>query len=108
MGFPGRCQSGGSNMKLTTKNIHTLPLPEGKKEHVYPDDAVPGFLLRIRKGGSRRLIFQYKLGGVSKKITLGAVTGLDFAETRKTAERLYARVRLGEDPASDRADAKLR
>jgi integrase len=95
-------------MRLTAKNVHTLPLPESKKEHVYSDDAVPGFLLRIREGGSRRLIFQYKLAGVSKKITLGSVTALDFTETRKTAEKLYAQVKLGEDPASDRAEAKLK
>jgi integrase len=95
-------------MKLTAKNIHALPLPEGKKEHVYPDEDVPGFLLRIREGGARRLVFQYKIAGVSKKITLGAVSALNFNETRKTVERLYAKVKLGEDPAAAKAEAKVK
>jgi integrase len=94
-------------MRLTAKNVHDLPLPEGKTEHLYPDDDIPGFALRVRAGGARRLTFQYKIGHLSKKITLGAVTALNFAETRKAAEKLYARVRLGEDPAAARDEARL-
>ena len=50
--------------------------------------------------GSRSLIFQYKLGAKQRRIALGSVTGLNFAETRKKAETLYARVKLAEDPAA--------
>jgi integrase len=97
-------------MKLTAKNVRTLQLPPGKTDHIEWDDDLPGFGLRLR-GDRPTLVFQYKIGGRdgrTKRLTLGAVTALDFGETRKTAERLYAKVKLGEDPAADKADAKVK
>jgi hypothetical protein len=95
-------------MKLTANNVRTLPLPDDKKDHLEPDDDIPGFALRIREGGSRSLTFQYKVGKQQRRISLGAVSALDFREARKAALKLYSRVKLGEDPASDKADAKVR
>jgi integrase len=92
-------------MKLTAKNIHTLAPPQGKDEVIIFDDGLPGFGLRLRKGGSRTFVFQYKRGG-HRRITLGPVSAGDFGKIRKTAEKLFARVKLGEDPASDIAEAK--
>ena len=74
----------------------------------FRDDDVPGFGLRVREGGSRTLIFQYKLGAKQRRIALGSVSGVEFADTRKTAEKLYARVKLGEDPAGDKAETKAK
>src|SRR5262249_23914078 len=54
------------------------------------------------------LIFQYKLGAKQRRLALGSVAAIDFSDTRKTAEKLYARVKLGEDPAGDKAEAKIR
>src|SRR5262245_26620719 len=95
-------------MKLSAKNVHTAPLPKGKSEAIIFDDDVPGFGLRVREGGSRTLVFQYKLGTKQRRVALGSVTGLDFAKARKTAETLYARVKLGQDPGGDKADAKVK
>jgi len=94
-------------MKLTAKNVHTLPLPSGKSEHVYWDDDVPGFGLRLREGGSRRLIFQYGRRP-TRKMKLGAVSAVVFEKARKTAQSLYHRVQLGEDPAAAVAEAKVK
>jgi integrase len=93
-------------MKLTAKNVPTLPLPAGKSEQVYWDDDVPGFGLRLREGGSRTIIFQY--GPPTRKMKLGAVSAVDFEKARKTARSLYHRVQLGEDPASDKAEARVK
>ena len=95
-------------MKLTAKSVRTAPLQAGKSEVIVFDDDVPGFGLRLRDGGSRTLVFQYKLGAKQRRIALGSVSAIDFAETRKTAEKLYARVRLGEDPAGDKAETKAK
>jgi integrase len=95
-------------MKLSAKNVKTEPLPKGRSEAIIFDDDVPGFGLRIREGGSRTLIFQYRLGAKHRRMTLGSATAVDFADTRKTAEKLYARVKLGEDPAGEKADAKAK
>jgi integrase len=94
-------------MKLTAKNVHTLRLPSGKSEHVYWDDDVPGFGLRLRETGARRLIFQYGRQP-TRKMKLGAVSAVEFEKVRKTARSLYHRVQVGEDPARDVADAKVK
>jgi integrase len=94
-------------MKLTAKNVHTLPLPRGKSEHVYWDDDVPGFGLRLRETGARRLIFQYGRRP-TRKMKLGAVSAVDFEKVRKTARNLYHRVQLGEDPAASVAEARVK
>jgi integrase len=95
-------------MKLTAIAIRSLSLPAGKTEAIVFDDDVPGFGLRIREGGSRAFVFQYKLGDKQRRMALGRVTALDIGKARETAKDLYARVRLGQDPAGDRAEAKVR
>jgi integrase len=95
-------------MKLTVKSVKAVQLPKGKTEAIVFDDDVPGFGLRIREGGSRTLILQYKIGEKHRRMALGSVAAVNFADTRKEAERLYARVKLGEDPAGDKAEAKAK
>jgi integrase len=95
-------------MKLTTATVRTIGLPAGKSEAIFFDDDLPGFGLRLRERGSRTWVFQYKLGTKQRRMALGTATALNLAETRKTAARLQARVRLGDDPAADKADAKIR
>ena len=98
----------GPKMKLTVGRISTLRLPAGKTDHIEFDDDVPGFGLRLRESGSRTFVFQYKVGDQNRRMNLGAVSAVNFAEARKTAQNLYHRVKLGEDPASDKAEAKLK
>ena len=40
-------------MKLTKANIGALELPAGKTDHIEFDEDMPGFGLRLRKGGKR-------------------------------------------------------
>jgi integrase len=93
-------------MKLSPHAVRTAQLPTGKGEAIFFDDDVPGFGLRLRAQGSRTFVFQYKLGTKQRRMALGAATALGVAKVRQIAERLHARVKLGEDPASDKADAK--
>jgi integrase len=93
-------------MKLTAATVRSAGIAPGKIEAIYFDDDVPGFGLRVREGGSRSFVFQYKLGTKQRRMALGAATALNFGATRKTAETLYARVKLGQDPAGDKADAR--
>ena len=80
----------------------------GKSEAIYFDDDLPGFGLRLRERGSRTFVFQYKLGAKQRRVALGAATALNLATVRKEAGKLYARVKLGEDPASDKAEAQAK
>src|ERR1700722_1184098 len=95
-------------MKLTSVTVRSQSLPDGKSEAIFFDDDLPGFGLRIREGGSRSFVFQYKLGAKQRRMALGTPSALNFGATRKTAEQLYARVKLGQDPASDKAEGRLR
>ena len=93
-------------MKLTTTTVRTAKLPPGKTDHIEWDDDVPGFGLRIREGGSRRFCFQYTLGAKDRRMTLGVATPETVARARKIAGELYARTKLGQDPASDKVEAQ--
>jgi integrase len=95
-------------MKLTKPSIERLALPPGKSEAIFFDDDVPGFGLRLRAGGSRTFIVQYALGGRQRRMTIGAAKILDAPKARQTARNLLAKVRLGHDPAADRAEARVR
>jgi integrase len=93
-------------MRLTKANITKLTLPSGKNEALFWDDDVRGFGLRIREGGSRVFVFQYKNGSRTRRITLGHCSALDPATARKTASEFYARAKLGHDPAAERDERR--
>jgi integrase len=95
-------------MKLTATTVRTLKVPAGKADAIFFDDDVPGFGLRLREEGARTFVFQYKLGTKHRRMALGAATALTIGDVRKTAERLYAQVKLGQDPAGDKADARAK
>jgi integrase len=95
-------------MKLTAANVRTLALPHGKTDHIEFDDNLPGFGVRIRGGGSRTFVFQYKLGNKQRRLALGPVKALDFSKVKDTAKDLYSKARLGIDPAGEKAEAKVR
>jgi integrase len=106
-------------MKLTVKNVRALQLPEGKCDHLVWDDDIPGFGLRLRAGGSRNWVFQYALGDKQRRLSLGAATPESFSTVkdkdgrlklgiRDQAAQLHAKVKLGQDPASDKTEARKR
>jgi len=98
-------------MKLTKAAVAGLSLPEGCDEKTYWDDDIPLFGVRLRKGGSKGWVFWYRLGGRAsplRKISLGATSAVPAAEARAEAAKLYARVRLGQDPAGEKAEVIAR
>ena len=52
-------------MKLTKASVERLKLPEGKSEIIVFDDDLAGFGVRIRAGGKRTWVAQYRLGDES-------------------------------------------
>jgi integrase len=95
-------------MRLTKVNLAKLNLPAGKAEAIVFDDDMPGFGLRIRSGGKRTWIAQYRLGTKQRRITLGTPETLNADEARNRAKVALARVHLGEDPQSAKVEAKAR
>jgi integrase len=95
-------------MKLLLKNIAKLSLPKRKRELIVFDSALGGFGLRIREGGSRVWVYQYKVGNQQRRITLGNFPAIDPTTARQIASELHNRVRLGSDPAGERAESRAR
>jgi integrase len=94
-------------MKLTKDTVAKLALPTGNTEDVVWDDDISGFGVRLRPR-SATFIFRYRHGARQPRITIGAVSAISVQQARSAAAQLYARVRLGEDPAGARAEARLR
>jgi integrase len=95
-------------MKLTKATVARLALPRGRSEIICFDDDLPGFGIRIREGGARTWIYQYKLGNKHRRITLGRVSALEPATARKQANKFHAQIRLGQDPAGIKAEGRAR
>jgi integrase len=95
-------------MRLTVKSADGLRLKPGQKERIAFDDDIPGFGLRIREGGSRTWIFQYRIGSKQRRMVLASANSaqLNLADVRKTASKLQGRVALGQDPAKDKETAR--
>jgi hypothetical protein len=61
-------------MKLRDRDIAALTLPPGQAEHIFSDDDVPGFGLRLRKtGSSTAFVFQCRIGKRQRRLTLQVV-----------------------------------
>jgi integrase len=93
-------------MRLTASTIRSLALPPGQNDKTFWDDDVPGFGVRIRAGGSRTWVIQYKIGGKHRRLPLGLVAALDPGKARTTAKDLLTAVRLGRDPAGEKLERK--
>jgi integrase len=81
-------------------------LPAGKNEIIVFDSDIHGFGVRLRAGGHRSFVFQYKLGAKHRRISIGSVAAVSLSAARDTAKDLYAAVRLGRDPAGEKQHAK--
>jgi integrase len=94
-------------MKFTVKNTAEVQLPPGSNDHVWWDDDITGLGIRLRAGGTRNWIYRYRVGSKQRSLILGSAKSVPLSVVRKNASTLEARVRLGEDPALDRQNARL-
>ena len=58
-------------MKLTQSSIAKLKLSVGKADEIFFDDEPPRFGVRLREGGSRKYVVQYRQGGIARRYTIG-------------------------------------
>jgi integrase len=94
-------------MKLTTKSVATAELPPGRDDHVIWDPEIAGYGLRLRAAGSGRVrktfIVQYRTGGRSRRLLLGAADVVGVEQARAAAKKALAEVALGGDPQGAKA-----
>jgi integrase len=99
-------------MKLTAANVKTLTVPTGKTEITHYDDDVKGFGVRCKASGARSYVMSWKvkaLGGKfdHRRVTIGAVSDIEFGKAKNRAKDLKADIRKGADPATEIQTAKL-
>jgi integrase len=95
-------------MKLNKAAVSQVEVPPGKSEIVVFDDDVAGFGLRVRAGGSRNWIFQYRQGGKQRRISFGSASAVSAQAARERASQLHALVKLGHDPAGQKIESRAR
>ena len=95
-------------MRLTKATVTGLVLAAGKSDAIFFDDDIPGFGVRLRAGGKRTWIIQYRVGAKQRRLKLGTVEKLDADKARDAARNRLAQVTLGTDPQKARYEARAR
>ena len=93
-------------MRFTKPTIAKLALPPGKNDLIVFDEALPNFGIRLRGGGKRTWIVQYRTGTRQRRLTLGSALTLDLDEARAAARTALAKVGLLIDPQSEKEKAR--
>jgi integrase len=96
-------------IKIARRTVSTIEAPE--KPVTYYDEALKGFGLIVRPSGSRSWILEYRPGAggrgtAKKRVVLGNPETVTPEQARDMAKDLLAKVRLGADPAAERAEAR--
>ncbi|HEX9320564.1 MAG TPA: tyrosine-type recombinase/integrase, partial [Xanthobacteraceae bacterium] len=95
-------------MKLTKAIVAKLKLPEGKSEVIHFDDTLRRFGIRLRAGGRRSWVIQYRIGRRQRRLTLGDAAVMNADAAREEAKRKLAKVDLGHDIQAEKIEAKAR
>ena len=96
-------------MRLSADTIAGLAWPEGSAETFIWDEDIAGFGLRQRaQRKASRWIFQYRNGRKQRRITIGSFTALTATQARKVAADLHAKTHLGQDPAGEKIEGRVR
>jgi integrase len=95
-------------MKLTKANVAKLRPPEGRDEAIFWDDDLRRFGLRVRAGGKRTWVIQYRVGRQQRRLTLGDASAMNADLARDEAKRKLARVDLGHDIQAEKSEARAR
>ena len=92
-------------VKLTNETVRTLPVKG--TDTLYADSETPGLYLRVRAGGSRSFIIQWRQGQFQRRSTVGKVGILSVDEARKKARKLLVGIDDGHDPVAAKAKARV-
>jgi integrase len=95
-------------MEFTKATIAALSIPVGKTDLIQFDDELPGFGIRLRAGGKRCWIIQYRVAGRQRRVTIGDARKVDLKAARAEAGRRFAEIILGRDPQAEKAAAKAK
>ncbi len=87
-------------VKITKRVVEAAEARE--EDYVIWDDELPGFGLRIFSSGKRSYVIQYRIGGRSRRYTIGLHGAWAPETARREAKVQLGRVAAGDDPVEDR------
>jgi len=94
-------------LRLTKDSIEREKLPEpGRKERFIRDDMVRGLGVRVRASGAKSFVFEGRVKGRPRRLTLGAWPDLSVVLARQRAMEIRTAIARGEDPAGDAQTAR--
>lgn len=98
-------------MKITKRFVEQVEIPSqrhGKPTQTfYRDDELRGFALRVTSGGAKSFVFERRIKGPVRRITLGRFEDLTIARARRKAERMAGEIADDQDPIANRKRTKL-
>jgi integrase len=81
--------------------------PDAEKVLFVWDQTVPGFGYKLTPNGAKSWVYQYRIRGRSRRMTIGPVTdALTLSQARDKAKRLAALVLGGVDPLEEKIAAR--
>jgi integrase len=99
------------SIRIDERAVKTTPAP-AKGAITLWDDDLTGFGLRIfaptarHSEGARSFFINYRVNGAERRLTIGAFPDWSAKAARDEAKELRRRIDRGEDPASDRREAR--
>jgi len=94
-----------STTHLIDQLIRDLPCPQKGAVITY-DDIVPGFGIRVTKGGARAFVLNYVISGLERRMTIGQFPTWPATAAREEAKTLRKKVDRGLDPLKVREDER--
>jgi len=91
--------------KLDDRFVRQSPTP-AKGNRVTYDARLSGFGLRVTAAGSKSFVFNYRVKGRERRITIGQYPAWTVLAARKHAEHLRRQVDTGVDPLESRISAR--
>jgi integrase len=95
-----------SNIRITKREVDAAHPPATGEVKLW-DCEMKGFGLRVRAGGTKSYILQYRNAeGRTRRLTVGLCGRLTPEEARRMARQMLAAVDRGEDPMQDLQDGR--
>ena len=84
-------------------------MPPGKREAYLWDETLPGFGVRAFASGKKSFVVKYSLAsGQQRKISLGPALPGTLVETRRKAQDILARARIGQDVQGEKKAERVK
>jgi integrase len=90
---------------LSAKLVERLKAPASGQVEVF-DATLPGFGIRVSKGGRKAWVLLYRLHGRKRRLTLGSYPALSLSDARTAARTAIQAVQRVEDPALEKKQKK--